>query len=141
MHYKEIILNKVVYVPAFFEPVGKNKTIKVPTGEKKKGLFSGEKDVTRKEIQWEQTGWSDCRVDDERLANDLKEIVVALNNEGYEIVSVTPVTSGSYDWKYQVKTGGSGNNGYGGYGYGYGYSFTSSLIVTAKKKLNKACQK
>lgn len=35
-------MNKVVYVPAFFEPVGKNKKVKVPTGEKKK-VFSGEK--------------------------------------------------------------------------------------------------
>ncbi|ODP96997.1 hypothetical protein BGL48_15610 [Salinivibrio sp. SS3] len=126
-------MNKVVYVPAFFEPVGKNKTVKVSTGEKKKGFFGGEKGVTRKETQWEQTGWSDCRIDGERLANDLAEIVSGLNSEGYEIVSVTPVTSGSYDWKYELKSGGYQSSGYGGYGYGYGYSFTNSLIVTAKK--------
>lgn len=126
-------MNKVVYVPAFFEPVGKNKTVKVATGEKKKGFFGGEKDVTRKETQWEQTGWSDCRIDGERLANDLAEIVSSLNSEGYEIVSVTPVTSGSYNWKYELESGGYQNSGYGGYGYGYGYSFTNSLIVTAKK--------
>lgn len=126
-------MNKVVYIPAYFEPVGINKTVKVPTGEKKKGFFGGEKDVTKKETQWEQTGWSDCRVDGERLANDLAEVVDGLNNDGYEVVSVTPVTSGSYDWKYEVGSGGAGNNGYGGYGYGYGYSFTNSLIVTAKK--------
>ncbi|QTP58325.1 hypothetical protein HNO53_06125 [Billgrantia antri] len=126
-------MNKVVYIPAYFEPVGKNKTVKVPTGEKKKGFFGGEKYVTKKETQWEQTGWSDCRIDGERLANDLAEVVDGLNSEGYEVVSVTPVTSGAYDWKYQVQSGGAADNGYGGYGYGYGYSFTNSLIVTAKK--------
>ena len=118
-------MNKIVYVPAFFESVGKDKTVKVPTGEKKKGFFGGEKDVTRKETQWEQTGWSDCRIDGQKLSNDLSEVVSGLNNEGYEIVSVTPITSGSYNWEYNV--------GSGGYSYGYGYSYTNSLIVTAKK--------
>ena len=131
-------MNKVVYVPAFFAPIGKNRTVKVPTGEKKKGIFGGEKDVTRKEDQWVQTGWSDCSVDSERLASDLAEAVSALNDEGYEVVSVTPVTSGAYDWKCQIQSGGYQNSGYGGYGYGYGYSFTDSLIVTARKSHNKA---
>ncbi|WP_180146328.1 hypothetical protein [Desulfoluna butyratoxydans] len=126
-------MNKVVHVPAFFEPVGKNITVNVPTGEKKKGFFGGEKDITRKETKWEQTGWSDCRIDSERLANDLSEAISTLNQEGYGIVSVTPITSGSYDFKYRTKSGGNQDNGYGGYGYGYGYSFTSSLIVTAIK--------
>lgn len=126
-------MNKVVHVPAFFVPVGKNKTVKVATGETKKGFFGGEKDVFRKESQWEQTGWSDCRIDSERLANDLAEVIKGLNSEDYEVVSVTPITSGSYDWKYNVKSGGYQDSGYGGYGYGYGYSFTNSLIVTAKK--------
>jgi len=34
-------MNKVVYVPAFFKPTGKEVTKKVPTGEKKKGFFGG----------------------------------------------------------------------------------------------------
>ena len=125
-------MNKVVHIPAFFEPVGKDKTIKVPTGEKKKGFFGGEKDVTRKETKWEQTGWSDCRIDSERLANDLAREVEQLNKDGFEIVSVTPITSGSYDWKYNVSSGGHQSKGYGGYGYGYGFSYTNSLIITAK---------
>ncbi len=100
-------MNKVVFVPAHFQPLGENKTVKVPTGEKKQGFFGGEKDVTRKETQWVQTGWSDCLIDGQRLAKDLAQMVSALNNEGYEVVSVTPVTSGAYDWKYEVKSGGT----------------------------------
>ena len=126
-------MNKIVYIPAFFEPVGEDKIIEVPTGEKKKGFFGGEKDVTREETKWEQIGWSDCLIDSERLANDLAMEVEKLNREGFEIVSVTPITSGSYDWKYKTGTFiGAGEGGYG-YAYGYGFSYTNSLIITAKK--------
>lgn len=126
-------MNKVVYVPAYFAPIGEEKTIKVPTGEKKKGLFGGEKDVMRKEKQWVQTGLSDREIDSDRLAQDLESAVTNLNNKGYEVVSVTPITSGAYNFKYRMNSGGYEGKGYGGYGYGYGYSYTDSLIVTAKK--------
>ena len=126
-------MNKVIHVPTFFKSVGKKKTIKVPTGEKKKGFFGGEKDVTRKETKWEQTGWSDCRIDSQRLAEDLTIAVNALNKERYEILSVTAITSGAYDWNYKTdRFIGQGEGGYG-YGYGYGYSYTNSLIIVAKK--------
>lgn len=126
-------MNKVIHIPAYFESIGKEKTIEVPTGEKKKGFFGGEKDVTRKETKWEQTGWSDSRIDSKRLAQDLSDAIDTLNKEGFEVVSVTPVTSGAYDWAYKVDTfKGVGEGGYA-YGYGYGYSYTNSLIVTAKK--------
>ena len=126
-------MNKVIHVPAFFKSVGKKKTIKVPTGERKKGFFGGEKDVTRKETKWEQTGWSDCRIDSQRLAEDLTIAVNTLNKERYEVLSVTAITSGAYDWNYKTdRFIGQGEGGYG-YGYGYGYSYTNSLIIVAKK--------
>lgn len=123
-------MNKVVYVNAHFKPAGKIRTVKVPTGEKKKGFFGGEKDVTRKEEQWEQTGWSDCEIDGERLAQDIEKAIANLNSQGYEVVSVTPLTSGAYNWAY--KTGGSSHAGWG-YGYGYGFSYTEGVTVVAKK--------
>lgn len=123
-------MNKVVYVNSFFKPVGKTKTVKVATGEKTKGFFGGEKDVVRKEERWEQTGWSDCEIDGERLASDIEKTVQSLNSEGYEIVSVTMTTSGSYNWSY--KSSGINNGGYG-YGYGYGFSYTEGATIIAKK--------
>ncbi|MEL7799683.1 hypothetical protein [Idiomarina loihiensis] len=124
-------MNKVVFVPAFFVPVGKEKTVKIPTGEKTTGFFfGGEKDVVRREKQWVQTGFSDCTVDGERLSDDLSIAVEKLNQDGFEVVSVTPVTCGNYDWNFH--RGGVNESSYG-YGYGYGYSYTSSLIITAKK--------
>jgi len=50
---KEDELNKVIYVQAFFKPIGKEVTKKVPTGEKKKGLFGGEKEVFKKVKEWQ----------------------------------------------------------------------------------------
>jgi hypothetical protein len=121
-------LNKIVYVNSYFKPLGKTKTVKVATGEKKKGLFGGEKDVTRKEEVWEQTGWSDREIDGERLAEEIGGAVKQLNSEGYEVVTVTETTSGNYHWQY--KTGGINN---GGWGYGYGYSYTEGVTIIAKK--------
>lgn len=125
-------MNKVVYVEAFFKPIGKEVTIKVPTGETKKGLFGGEKEVTRKEKQWEQTGWSNREIDGQRLANDIAMATEELNSHGYEVVAIESVTSGAYDYKYEVKFGGI-NHGGGGYGYGYGYSYTEGVTIIAKK--------
>lgn len=123
-------MNKVVYVPAFFAPIGKEKTAKIPTGKKTTGFFGGEKDVVKKVKQWVQTGFSDCIVDNEKLSDDLSVAVEKLNQGGFEVVSITPITSGDYSWK--TYGGGVRESSYG-YGYGYGYSYTSSLIVTAKK--------
>jgi hypothetical protein len=125
-----VTLNKVIHVPAFFAPIVKEKIVKIPTGEKTKGFFGGEKDVVRKEKQWVQTGLSDCEIDGERLSENLTEAVNLLNSENYEVVSVTPVTSGNYNW--HTDWGTCLDGGYG-YGYGYGYSYTNSLIIVAKK--------
>lgn len=125
-------MNKVVYVEAFFKPVGKEVTVKVPTGEIKKGFFGGEKEITRKEQQWQQTGWSNREIDGRRLASDIAAATEKLNSEGYEIVAIESVISGAYDFKYEVKFG-NVNHGGGGYGYGYGYSYTEGVTLIAKK--------
>ncbi|QIA65718.1 hypothetical protein GT360_19550 [Vibrio astriarenae] len=126
------MINKVVFVEAKFKPVGKINTIMVPSGEKKKGLFGGEKDIMTEERSWEQTGWSDCEIDGGKLSEDLQNAIMSLNKEGYEVISVTPVTSAKYkyDWDQQ-----KGRRDYGGsgYGYGYGYSYTEGLTIVAKK--------
>lgn len=125
-------MNKVVYVEAFFKPVGQVNTVKVPTGEKTKGFFGGEKDVMRKEERWEQTGFSECEIDGARLADDVGKAIADLNKEGYEAVTVSDITSGRYNWQYKTN-GGAGANGGWGYGYGYGYSITEGVMIVAKK--------
>lgn len=123
-------MNKVVFVKARFKPVGETIKVKVPTGEKKKTWFGGEKDVMVKEKRWEQTGWSDCEIDGTRLSKDLQAAINDLNSDGYEVISVSPIESGSYEGKYDYKY--SDNGGYG-YGYGYGFSYTEGITVIAKK--------
>jgi len=120
-------MNKIVHVPAYFVPLYKEKTVKVRTGETTLDARGREKEVVRKEKRQVQTGWSDRVVDSERLANDLAATVERLNQQHYEVVSVTPVLSGMYhshaDWGFVYRA----------VGYGYGYSFTESLIVVARK--------
>lgn len=137
-------MNKVVLVQCFFKAIGKEVTVKVPTGETKKGLFGRDKEITRKEKQWKQTGWSDCEIDADRLATDLEQVISSLNEEGYRIQSITPVMSGAYNYNYQAEGISSsarvlGNteavSGGASYGYGYGYSYTDSLVVIAEKNV------
>lgn len=126
-------MNKVVYVKAKFKPVGKEVTVKVPTGETKKGFFGGMKEITVKEKEWQQTGWSDCEIDGERLSNDISSAVEKLNSEGYEVIAVQSVVSGAYNYKWD-KYSSSGNSGASTcYSYGYGYSYTEGATIIAKK--------
>ncbi|ECS3195536.1 hypothetical protein BCP47_15765 [Salmonella enterica subsp. enterica serovar Kentucky] len=126
-------MNKTVYVPSYFQPIYKEVTVKVPTGNTKRflGFIDIEKKIRKKEVV--QEGWSDCQVDGERLNEDITRTVDKLNQDGFEVISITPVTSGNWGFKYDS---GSINNGTGrgGYGYGYGYSYTEGVLILAKEK-------
>lgn len=119
-------MNKVVFVRAHFAPVGEMRVIKVPTGEKTRGFLGSVGDVTRDEKKWVQTGFSDREIDTGRLTKDLQEAVDGLNNDGYEVVSVTQVTSGAYSFR-------ASNDVNQSYGYGYGYSYTDGLMIVTRK--------
>lgn len=126
-------MNKVIYVEAYFQPVGKEVTVKVATGEVKKGFFGGQKEVFKDEKIWEQTGLSDCVIDGKRLTADIGIAVTKLNDEGYEVFAIESIISGAYDWKY----GNYGSSSTGGaptcFSYGYGFSYTSGVTIIAKK--------
>lgn len=121
-------MNRAVFVKAYFKPVGKYETVKIPTGEKKKGLLGGQKDVVTEEKKWVQTGVSDREIDGERLTTDLQQAIGELNADGYEVVSVVAVSSGNYNCAYREAPGANF-----GWGYGYGYSYSEGLIVTARR--------
>ncbi|MEV3802797.1 hypothetical protein RI528_21820 [Aeromonas veronii] len=125
-------MNKVVYVKAKFKPIGEEVTVKVSTGETTKGFFGGEKEVTVKKKEWKQTGWSDREIDGECLSNDISEAVEKLNQEGYEVIAVQSITSGTYkyNWgKYHSHI----NTADTCYSYGYGYSYTEGVTIIARK--------
>ena len=126
-------MNKVVYVRAHFKAIGKEVTVKVPTGETKKGFFGGEKEVVEKKQEWQQTGWSDREIDGERLSRDIEEAIGKLNAAGYEVIAVQGVTSGAYNYKwdrYSVSVSGGAATCYS---YGYGYSYTEGVTIIAKR--------
>jgi hypothetical protein len=73
-------------------------------------------------VKWEK---KHGEIDGEQLTWDLQKAIAQLNNDGYEIVSVTPVISGY--GTYKAETGAFG------YSYGYGYSYTEGVIIVARK--------
>jgi hypothetical protein len=115
-------MNATRFVKAKFKPAGKQVLVDVPTGEKKKGFLGFEKDVTKQEMQFHQTGWSDCEIDGDQLAADVAKETAALNQEGFEVVAVTPVISGTYKYDWSAVSH---------YGYGYGYSYTEGVLLIA----------
>ena len=135
-------MNKVIYIHAHYKAIGKMVKVKVPTGETREGWFGGEKPVYETKEEWQQTGWSDCLVDGKRLSTDIAAAVESLNREGYEVVSLSPVISGAYNYEYQSQGITSSPrifreteeiSGGGSYGYGYGFSYSEGVTVIARK--------
>ncbi|MEM9244905.1 MAG: hypothetical protein AAGA67_04065, partial [Cyanobacteria bacterium P01_F01_bin.153] len=65
-----------------------------------------------------------------RLSRDIDRAVQELNSAGYEIVSISMVTSGGWNYEEQRRYS---INAYGG-AYGYGYSYTEGAVILAKKQ-------
>lgn len=126
-------MNKVVYVKAKFKPVGKEVTIKVPTGITKKGLLGGKKELTIEKKEWQQTGWSDREIDGARLSDEINQAVTKLNQEDYEVVAIQPVISGAYNYAWNEYSRGNMHSASTCYSYGYGYSYTEGVTIIAKK--------
>ena len=120
-------MNKLVYVKARFKPVGCEIEVQEPTGETRQGLF-GKKEVFRRKKKWKQTGWSDKEIDGMQLAQDIDKVVDELNGQGYEVISITPITSGAYSYKI-LPTFGSQCDA----AYGYGFSYTKGVVILARK--------
>jgi hypothetical protein len=126
-------LNKIIYVRAFFKPVGEEVTVEISTGETKKNFLGIETKVVEKQKKWQQTGSSDCRIDGERLADDINEAVAKLNEDGYEIIAIESVISGSYNYKWDKYDSSSNTSANTCYSYGYGFSYTEGVTIIAKK--------
>jgi hypothetical protein len=66
---------------------------------------------------------SDCVIDGQRLQADTQAVVENLNTEGYEVVSITAISSGRHTSREAVA----------GASWGYGYSLTEGVIVLARQ--------
>ena len=74
---------------------------------------------------------SDKTIDITRLNNDVNIEIENLNNQGYEIISITPITSGQYKYDFEAPIVNARD--LPSYGWGYGFSYTCGVIVIAKK--------
>ena len=127
-------MNRVVYVPWRFKPKGHYETYEEPTGETKKSIFGKEKEVTREAQKWVWDGYSNEHVPMKDFMQDVENKVTELNKEGYEIISVVPITRGVANYAYKTKTDTVFQGGAGwGYGYGYGYGYTSGMTIFVRK--------
>lgn len=100
-------LNKTIFVQAYFKP---------PYEIVQKKWFG----LHEKKIK------VDVEIDADRLNSDLEIVIKSLNNDGYNVVNITPITSARYDY------GSSGGPNMTA-GWGYGYSFTEGVIVLGVK--------
>ncbi|WP_274000354.1 hypothetical protein [Vibrio parahaemolyticus] len=114
-------MNKVVFVPTNFKKLESNKS-----GMKK--IWEEAMANTNGEVKH-----SDSKVDGYTLESDISSAIIELNSHGYEVVSITPITSGSYDFKYKPSHSGLGVIQSGSYGYGYGFSYTEGVIILARE--------
>ncbi len=115
-------MDKIVLVPAYLGHELKSKTLKIPTGPLHADQAGGEQSSTIEETIWLETKYqSDCQVDSKRLSQDLSDVTAQLNSDGFEVVSIVPVTSGSHHASTVLDGG-----------FGYGFSYTDSLIVHAR---------
>lgn len=122
---------KTVWVPTRWQKKGKWEEYEEPTGEMKKGIF-GEKPVTVKKRRWiELNENSDCLVDGARLAQDMQAAMNSLEEQGFEIIGLSEVLSGQYNW---TSYGRSLGNSSADTCASWGFSITEGIVITAKKQ-------
>lgn len=90
----------------------------------------------RDDIQTKQTGWSTCEIDGNVFTEQITVVINAMNLEGYEVVSVTPIISGAYSYMEinSSRAGIENRQEIHGGGYGYGYSHTEGMVIVGRKQ-------
>lgn len=130
---------RCVWVEAPFKELGTWETEKVQVGSTvnrvEKGIFNKKlvdqvTPVYEEKKVWKQRAISDSLIDGQKLSELINDAIQSLENEGYEVVSITPITSGKYDYDYEAPIVNAKDRA--SYGWGYGYSFTEGVTIFAK---------
>ena len=123
---------KSIWVKAPFKEEGTWQIEKFQNGTTKrkieKGFFG--KKVVEEEVPvyeerkvWKVTKVSDCEIDGERFNKNIEAAIRKLEEEGLQVISITPVISGKYEYDYNVPAT---------YGWGYGFSYTEGVSIIAR---------
>jgi len=123
--------NKTVYVKSDFDCALMPETSYVATGVMKSKFFGGEREeMTEITRMVESSELSDSRIDGTKLNKNLNKEIKQLNDDGYEVISITPISSGNYNY-HQIQP--EEKNAVE-YGFAYGYSYTEGMIILARKE-------
>jgi hypothetical protein len=76
-------------------------------------------------VEW---GKSPCRIDGAKLAQDMKTAMEALQDQGYEILHITEVLSGTYGYHPYSNSSLSADTA-----VSFGWSFLEGVVITARK--------
>lgn len=124
-----------------FEQKTVRKQVGVRTIQKKKGLFSSaiveiEEPIFEEVVERVPTGkHSERFIDMDDLAKRITEACNDLDASGYDVIKISEIVGGWYDFKYLANgTRGDNHCSGGGYSYGYGYSVTDGVVIIAQKR-------
>lgn len=118
-----LIMYKTIFVSSKFKVIQERFSENKNQSE---SLWLGKKEIPKEKIKYEANHkYSDCLVDGHKLSEDVEEAINQLSKENFKVVSITPITSGSYE----VFSGLSNYNG-----YGYGFSYTEGMLIYAEKE-------
>lgn len=129
---------KTIFIHAHFNPIIRDIVENVPTGETRKNWFGNEKQVTKRVASQKITGWSNSEIDGERLSTDINNEIGKWSSENIRIISISPITSGSYNYQFSSQGISSSPrllsdtekvSGGRSYGFGYGYSYTEGVLI------------
>lgn len=121
-------------------PLGEFKTVDRQVGvrieKKRKGFFNSEfidveVPVYEQHQEFVPDGtFSETEIDYADLTDRMEALLNKIDLEGYDVISIMPVTHGHYDWG---KFCSGVNSAATCYSYGYGY--TGGVVITAQRKV------
>lgn len=134
---------KTIFIPATFKEITELSEIKIETGEVKKNWLGVEKKVYKTSYSPKVIGYSDKEIDGNKLSENVNKEIIKWEEKGFRVISIVPITSGSYNYQYDNSKISSrervfGNTekieGGGSYGFGYGYSYTEGVLICMEQK-------
>lgn len=111
---------ETIFVKSKFKAIIESKRL---SNEDSNDLWA-DKEKSQNNIEYEYD-YSDCLVDGETLSVDVNNVIEELINKGLKIISITPITSGQYEFYKAVGMIVAPVCG------GYGYSYTEGVLITA----------
>lgn len=116
-------MNKVVFIKAHGRPIGTYKRIEAPTNSTRRNLLGLRRPIKRTVERWVHKGYSESEIDADRLVRDMQTAIEALNQDGFEVTSVTPVISGRAV---------AGKRPAAKKAQDHGFSYTEGMIIIAR---------